>query len=71
MEIEDFGEGIEQKNIDKIFEPFFTTKDESGIGIGLSLTKDIIEKDFKGSIEAESEIGKGTRFVIKFLEKAD
>ena len=68
LSIEDFGEGIEKKNLELIFEPFFTTKEESGIGIGLSLTKDIIEKDFKGKIEVESERGKGTKFILKFSE---
>lgn len=71
LSIEDFGEGIEKENLDLIFEPFFTTKEESGIGIGLSLTKDIIEKDFKGKIEVESERGRGTKFILKFSEDSD
>ncbi len=68
LEIKDFGEGIKKDNLKLIFEPFFSTKKDQGIGIGLSLTKDIIEKDFGGSIEVFSEEGKGTKFVLKFTE---
>jgi C4-dicarboxylate-specific signal transduction histidine kinase len=68
LEIKDFGEGIKKDNLKLIFEPFFSTKQEQGIGIGLSLTKDIIEKDFGGSIEVFSEEGEGAKFVLKFTE---
>ena len=65
LSIQDFGMGIEKENIEKIFEPFFTTKiTTKGIGIGLSITKRIIEKDFCGTLEVESAKGKGTKFVI-------
>ena len=51
---------------DKIFEPFFTTKTVTrGIGIGLSMTKRIVEKDFHGSLGVESRKNKGTTFTIK------
>jgi len=67
LSVEDWGCGIAQENINKIFESFFTTKNlKGGIGIGLSLTKKIIKKDFRGSIEVESEDNKGSKFVIKF-----
>ncbi len=52
--VEDRGVGISKENIEKIFEPFFTTKNY-GMGIGLSMVKRIIEKDFSGTIKAESE----------------
>ena len=68
LTIKDFGLGVEKDNLANIFEPFFTTKDDNGIGIGLSLTKDIIEKDFKGSIKVISEVGKGTKFVLEFVK---
>lgn len=69
LEIKDFGAGIKKDHLKLIFEPFFTTKEEQGIGIGLSLTKDIIEKDFKGNIKVISKEGKGTKFVLEFTEK--
>ncbi len=65
--VKDFGIGIPEKNMQKIFEPFFTTKTEGrGIGIGLSMTKRIVEKDFGGSISLKSKIGEETIFTVKF-----
>ncbi len=65
--ISDNGSGIPQNLQEKIFEPFFTTKDfNKGTGIGLSLTKRIIEGDFNGKIKVTSEEGKGSMFIIKF-----
>lgn len=63
--VEDRGIGISKENIEKIFEPFFTTKNY-GMGIGLSMVKRIIEKDFSGTVKVESEENKGTAFIIKF-----
>lgn len=63
--VEDRGIGIPKENIGKIFEPFFTTKNY-GMGIGLSMVKRIIEKDFSGTVKVESEENKGTAFIIKF-----
>ncbi len=64
VEIEDSGEGIPEDLLLKIFEPFFTTKDaEKGTGLGLSLAHLIIDRH-KGSIEVESEVNKGTKFII-------
>lgn len=59
----DYGVGIPAVNRSRIFEPFFTTKTE-GHGIGLSLTKRIIEKDFHGTIAVESEERQGTVFTL-------
>ena len=67
MNISDTGIGIPRENIPKIFEPFFTTKDrnskEPGTGLGLPITYAIIERH-GGSIDVDSEIGKGTTFTI-------
>lgn len=64
ISIKDNGAGIEESKLKKIFEPFYTTKEVGkGTGLGLSLAYDII-KEHKGSIEVESEVGKGTEFII-------
>ncbi|MFH1079277.1 MAG: ATP-binding protein, partial [Pseudomonadota bacterium] len=61
----DTGCGIPEGKMDKVFDPFFTTKTSPGnVGLGLSITKGIIDKHH-GSIRVESESGKGTRMIIK------
>jgi len=65
VRISDTGSGISKINMGKLFEPFFTTKDVGkGTGLGLSISHGIIE-NHGGSIEVESEIGKGTTFTIR------
>jgi len=65
MVVEDNGVGIPEQHMDKIFEPFFTTKiNGQGIGIGLSMAKRIVEKDFGGLLSAKSEAGKGASFKV-------
>jgi signal transduction histidine kinase len=49
--------------MENIFEPFFTTKKSQGTGLGLSITYGIVQK-LHGTIEVESEVGKGTCFTI-------
>lgn len=62
--ISDTGKGISKKNFNTIFEPGYTTK-KRGWGLGLSLTKRIIEEFHNGKIKVlQSEIGKGTTFQI-------
>ncbi|MFA5553612.1 MAG: PAS domain S-box protein [Phycisphaerae bacterium] len=64
--ITDNGPGIPQDIINKIFDPFFTTKPAGkGTGLGLSVSHDIIVNKHKGVLEVESEMGKGTKFIIK------
>jgi signal transduction histidine kinase len=60
--IADSGPGIREENLKLLFEPFFTTK-AKGIGLGLSLSKRIVE-EHGGRIEVESTVGKGTRFTV-------
>jgi two-component system NtrC family sensor kinase len=62
----DTGQGISEDNINKIFDPFFTTKDVGhGTGLGLAISYGII-KGHKGTISVESEVGKGTTFIVGF-----
>ncbi|APH16858.1 his Kinase A domain protein [Clostridium sporogenes] len=70
ISIKDNGEGIPEKLQNKIFERFYKGENSvnpSSIGIGLSLTKSIIESQ-NGSIIVESEEGEGTEFIITFLK---
>lgn len=64
IKISDTGEGIAPGNLSRIYEPFFTTKDrEKGMGLGLTITRKIIERH-RGTINVKSEKGKGTTFTI-------
>jgi two-component system sensor kinase FixL len=58
--VRDFGSGIEEQELHRIFEPFFTTK-RSGLGMGLSLSRSIIESH-GGHIWAENNPDKGITF---------
>ena len=62
VDICDNGIGIPSENLHKIFDPLFTTK-AKGIGLGLALSKKLIEAN-AGRIEVESEAGKGTTFTV-------
>ncbi|MCL2354454.1 MAG: HAMP domain-containing histidine kinase [Oscillospiraceae bacterium] len=66
--IEDNGKGIDPKDLKHIFERFYKGKNSSSdsFGIGLSLSKKIIEND-NGYITAKSQVGKGTTFIIRYM----
>jgi len=65
IEISDTGCGISPENIGKIFDPFFTTKAPGkGTGLGLSIAYKII-KEHKGTIKYQSDLGIGTKALIK------
>ena len=70
ISIKDEGIGIEKEDLKHIFERFYKGKNstENSVGIGLSLSKNIIEKN-NGIILCKSEIGKGTEFIIKYMKK--
>lgn len=69
INIKDSGTGILKKQFKTIFEPGFTTK-KRGWGLGLSLTKRIVEEYHRGKIKVlHSEIGKGTTFQISLNKK--
>jgi two-component system nitrogen regulation sensor histidine kinase GlnL len=63
IEVQDTGTGISAANKEQIFDPFFTTK-ESGVGLGLFITHQIIT-EHGGTIDVDSTVGQGTRFVIR------
>jgi anti-anti-sigma factor len=64
IDFSDTGCGIPKDNLDKVFDPFFTTKfDNKGMGLGLAVTKDIIQRH-GGTIQVKSEEQKGTTFSI-------
>ena len=64
IDVTDTGKGISKQNISKVFKPGFTTK-KRGWGLGLSLSRRIVEQYHKGSITVKSsEPGKGTTFRI-------
>ena len=66
ISISDTGKGIPKNQFSKVFEPGFTTK-KRGWGLGLSLTKRIVQEYHKGKIKvAHSEIGKGTTMQISY-----
>lgn len=66
LTVTDTGSGISEAQLPHIFEPFFSTKDKKGLGLGLPLTKDLVEKQFGGSIDVTSAVGEGTTFTVYF-----
>jgi PAS domain S-box-containing protein len=63
VSVSDTGEGISQENLEKVFTPFFSTKRYTGGGLGLSFAYQVI-KAHAGSIEVDSEVGKGATFRV-------
>lgn len=65
IEITDNAGGIKDEILDKVFDPYFTTKDEGqGTGIGLYMSKSIIENNMNGSLNVQN-IQNGAKFVIR------
>ncbi len=68
ISISDDGMGIKPENINKIFERFYTSSTENnpeGTGIGLAIVKELVER-MNGTIQVNSQIGKGTTFIVRF-----
>lgn len=64
VKIADTGQGIPKEDLSRIFEPFYTTKGQHGNGLGLAVTWGIID-NHDGTINVESELGKGTTFIVR------
>ena len=65
-EVTDTGCGVAPAELDRIFEPFFTTKGPSrGTGLGPPITRRIVDQ-LGGTLRVESELGVGSRFLIRF-----
>lgn len=67
LRVTDNGIGIDKDHLTKIFEPKFTTK-TSGMGLGLGMVKNIVE-NYKGSIKVQSQLRKGSSFIIEIPKK--
>lgn len=62
--IEDNGPGIPADKLEQVFEAYYTTRDK-GTGLGLAIVRNNIEL-YGGSVRAESELGSGARFILRF-----
>jgi two-component system NtrC family sensor kinase len=63
IEVQDDGVGIPPEMLPRMFEPFQSTKEASGVGLGLAVARQIVERH-QGRITVSSEPGRGARFVI-------
>ena len=70
LEVIDTGSGMSKEVRTRCLEPFFSTKGENGTGLGLSMVFGIIQRH-EGSIEIESELGKGTTFRVRLPSMLD
>ena len=70
LSILDTGPGIEQHAFGNIFEPFYSTKESNGLGLGLSISKQIIDS-FNGSLSAHNRLQGGAEFIISLSSTQD
>jgi signal transduction histidine kinase len=69
--VRDDGAGISAEILPRIFEPFLTTKETGrGVGLGLAISNSILERH-NGTIEVQSELGKGTVFTVTLPWEAE
>jgi len=65
VEVEDTGVGMTEEIRRHLFDPFYTTKGQSGTGLGMSVAYGIITRH-DGTVEVETALGRGTRFMLEF-----
>ena len=66
LQYSDDGQGIKPENISQIFDPFFTTNRSQGnTGLGLHIVYNLITQKLRGTIQCESQVGRGTKFTLK------
>jgi len=70
LEVIDTGTGMDEQVRQRCLEPFFSTKGDKGTGVGLSMVFGIVKRH-EGSVEIESEVGKGTTFRLRFKTPAE
>lgn len=63
IEVTDHGLGVAKKERSKIFRPFYTTKNK-GVGIGLFIVRQVVENDFKGTLDLKNSNKEGTTFSV-------
>ncbi|HVM60497.1 MAG TPA: response regulator [Verrucomicrobiae bacterium] len=69
LEVSDTGHGMTEEIRRRCFEPFFTTKGAHGSGLGLSMVHGILQRH-QATVDLESEINKGTTFIIRFTRQS-
>ena len=69
INVSDTGVGIAPERLAAIFEDFVTTK-RHGLGLGLAISKRIVEQ-LNGTIDVQSEVGRGTAFTLRFPARDD
>ena len=62
----DSGKGMGEDVLQRIFDPFFTTNKRTGTGLGMHIIYNLITQKLDGTIEVESEVGKGSEFIMEF-----
>jgi len=72
IRVSDTGSGIPEQVRDRLFDPFFTTKEVGrGTGQGLAIAHAVVVETHKGEISFETEVGRGTTFVVRLPAKAE
>ena len=70
ISVKDYGKGMSEDVRNRVFEPFFTTgRSSGGTGLGMAIVHNLITTALKGSIQIESEPGKGTEITVVFLRR--
>ena len=70
LEVTDTGNGMDEETARRCFDPYYSTKGGSGTGLGLSMTRKIVE-DHGGSVAVHSETNVGTRFTLSLPGDTD